>query len=293
MKPLVIPDVPPRRTLALFAAASAGAIVVGCIAATVHGVPVGIWGRNLAAWAVGALLATVLARSATQRLAQACLLLATAVMAATLLSEGLSGVHRWVGVGPLRLNAAWLVLPMALVAWTDAASRRAPLWGLAPVMAIVLAIQPDASQAVALAGAVIAVLLALPLSPAFRLTVAVVPVVAAAVAVLRPDPLQPVPEVEGIIGLALETSPALALLCVVALACAALSPLATATGQGASRAAALGLAVYLAISALAPWAGAFPVPLTGMGVSPILGAWCGMGLLVGLYGRRAVGAAIP
>jgi hypothetical protein len=176
----------------------------------------------------------------------------------------------------VRLNAAELFLPMALVAWTGVAVRRRPLWLVVPVIAIVLALQPDASQAVALAGAVIAVLLAQSLPHSFRLMAAVIPVAAAVMAVFRPDPLQPVPEVEGIIGLALETSPALA---VLTLAGAVLSPLAAA---GASRAAALGLSVYLALTALAPCLGAFPVPLVGMGVSPILGAWCGIGLLVGL-----------
>lgn len=65
----------------------------------------------------------------------------------------------------------------------------------------------------------------------FRLAAAAIPVVAVVVAVLRPAPLQPVHEVEGIIGLALETPPILALLAVVTLAGAALSSLAAAVGQ--------------------------------------------------------------
>ncbi|WP_163994244.1 hypothetical protein [Pyxidicoccus caerfyrddinensis] len=97
------------------------------------------------------------------------------MIAATLLSGGLSGVHRWIGFGPVRPNAAELFLPMTFVAWTHVAARRHPLWLLAPVIAIILALQPDASQAVALAGAVIAVLLAHPLPHSFRLMAAVIP----------------------------------------------------------------------------------------------------------------------
>ena len=59
-----------------------------------------------------------------------------------------------------------------------------------------------------------------------------------------------------------------------------MSPLAAV--KGPLPAAAIGFAVYLALSALAPGFGAFPVPFVGMGASPILGAWCGLGLLVGL-----------
>jgi hypothetical protein len=273
------------RTAALFAVASGCAVLVGCLVAAAHGVPVSLWARNAGAWVAGAIIAAVLARSARQRTAQACLLLAGVMVAATFLSGGLSGVHRWVAFGPVRLNAALLFLPMAVVAWAGVVARRSPLWGAAPVIAVLLALQPDASQAVALAGAVVAVVLALPLPRGFRLAAAAVPVAAAVVAVLRPDPLQPVPEVEGIIGLALQTSPLLALLAAVSLTGALLAPLAAATGEaGASRAAAIGLGVYLVLTALWPWVGAFPVPLVGMGVSPILGAWCGVGLLAG-YGR--------
>lgn len=32
--------------------------------------------------------------------------------------------------------------------------------------------------------------------------------------------------------------------------------------------------------------GAFPTPLVGIGVSPILGAWLGVGLLAGVAGRE-------
>lgn len=277
------------RAAGLFAATSGGAVLVGCVVAAARAVPVSVWARNAGAWLAGALISFVIARAATQRLAQGCLLMAPVVMAATLLSGGLSGVHRWVGIGPLKLNAAGLLLPMTVVAWAAVVARRGPLWPSVSVIGVILALQPDASQAVALAGAVVAMLLAVPLSNAFRLAAAAIPVAAALMAVFRPDPLLPVPEVEGIIGLALETSPVLALLAVLTLAGVVLSPLSVVTGQAdASRAAAIGLTVYLALSALAPCIGAFPVPLVGMGVSPILGAWCGMGLLAGLRGRAVL-----
>ncbi|QSQ22435.1 hypothetical protein JY651_46205 [Pyxidicoccus parkwayensis] len=275
----------PGRAFALFAVTSGIAVLVGCIVVAVSEDSEAAWARNAWVWAAGALISFVMARAATQRMAWGCLLLTPAVMVATLFSSGPSGVHRWVVLGPFWLNAAELLLPMTVVAWAEAVARRSPLWASVSVIGVILALQPDASQAVALAGAVIAVLLTVPSSNVFRLLVAVVPVAAAMVAIFRPDLLQPVPEVEGIIGLALETSPALAVLAVLALAGAVLSPLAAVAG---SRAAAVGLTVYFALSALAPCLGAFPVPLVGMGVSPILGAWFGMGLLAAGLRDRAV-----
>lgn len=87
-------------------------------------------------------------------------------------------------------------------------------------------------------------------------------VLAASFAWTRPDPLQSVPEVEGIIGLALTVSPLLAMFCI------------------ASLAAAIALFTCFLVCALMPLLGAFPVPLVGMGMSPILGYWLGIGTLI-------------
>ncbi|WP_043429722.1 hypothetical protein [Cystobacter fuscus] len=271
---------PSRRAAVLFTLCSGGAVLIGCGVAAAHAVPPALWARNAGAWILGALLATVLARTATPRMARVCLLLVPAAIAATFLDGGLSGVHRWIRLGPVRLNAAELLLPVGLVAWSSLAPRRFPFALTVPGIGLVLALQPDASQAVALAGAVLAIQLAQRPPGALGWVGVAVSTAAALIALFRPDPLLPVPEVEGILGLARDTSPLLALLAVLTLAGAVLSPLAAV--KGPLPAAAMGLAVYLALSALAPGLGAFPVPLVGMGASPILGAWCGLGLLVGL-----------
>lgn len=44
----------------------------------------------------------------------------------------------------------------------------------------------------------------------------------------------------------------------------------------------LPLTTYLGVAALAPVVGAYPVPWVGLGVSSILGAWLGFGLLLAL-----------
>ena len=109
----------------------------------------------------------------------------------------------------------------------------------------------------------------------------------------RPDPLAPVPEVEGIFQLAWASSPFVAILAVVALGAAALTPGLVVRAGDAPRRAALPLVVYFAVSALAPALGAFPAPLVGMGVSPILGAWLGVGLLAALASGRLASSPAP
>jgi hypothetical protein len=276
----------PRLRLAwlLFAAFSLIAVLTGFWVAHLHGAPNRVWMMNLAAWAVGAALAVLMSRGGP-RLVPAWPVVAFAALAATFVSPGLSGVHRWIGLGPLRLNAAELFLPATLAgltirSWTT----------LVPTLAaaILLAVQPDASQAVALAASSMAALMMTGRVSPGRIAAALLVATTAVVACLRPDPLAPVPEVEGILQLAMAVSPVLAALAVLSLAGAVLSPLLLARSGASSavRAAAVSLTTYLALSALAPALGAFPVPLVGMGVSPILGAWLGLGALMGLP-RRA------
>ena len=49
------------------------------------------------------------------------------------------------------------------------------------------------------------------------------------------------------------------------------------------------VAACLLLWAVAPWLGAYPVPLAGIGMSPIVGAWLGVGLLAGLIRAQRPG----
>jgi hypothetical protein len=95
-----------------------------------------------------------------------------------------------------------------------------------------------------------------------------------------------VPEVEGIIGLAWASSPAVAAVAVALLAATALLPLRLA-GRSRPFTPALALAACCAVQALAPAFGAFPVPLVGMGMSPVLGFWLGAGALAAVRRRSS------
>jgi hypothetical protein len=252
-----------RSAWLAFSVFSLTAVATGCWIARAHGVPAHIWLMNLAAWVVGAGLAAALSRTKTQRWWP---VVALAGLAATFVSPGLSGVHRWIGLGPVRLNGAELLLPPTFVA------RLGTLLPFA-ILAL-LALQPDASQAIAFAGGSIVMA-----AHQRRIWSVLLLAAAAALSFLRHDPLAPVPEVEGIVGLAAAMSPAIAALAVLSLAGAVLAPLLV-RSPGA-----LALTAYLALCALGPAFGEFPVPLVGMGVSPILGAWLGFGTLMGLTAR--------
>ncbi len=260
------------RLLLLFGAASLAALVTGVVACAVSDVPAGSWGRNLAAWAAGAVLAGVIARFARSGFSTIALWALPVGLLATLISPDQEGIHRWVDLGPLHVNMAMLLGPGAVVAMAASAEKRLT-WLAFLISLAVLVVQPDASQATALAvvGAMVAVFGTKP--PMIRWGV---PVIAAGLAVaawLGPDPLQPVPEVEGIIGLAFSVSPVLAGLAVLSLTAVAATPAQIRRLPG------LALGLCFLLWALMPLFGAFPVPWVGIGMSPIVGGWLGVGLL--------------
>lgn len=265
--------------LALFAVLSLIAVGVGCAVARTNGASAGLWGRDLVAWAVGGLLAAGLGRWAGRRTTAGFLIAVPLGLAVTWFSAGQQGVHRWVDLGPAHMNLAEVLAPAAVVAFAALADT---WWAwVAALLALGLLIaQPDASQATALGGAMLAVVALTSLPGLFRGGAIVLVAVAGFAAWGRHDPLAPVPNVEGIMNLSLALSPVVAILAWVALAGAVLSPMRLARVEARPvRTAALALTVYEIGSAVTPLLGAFPVPLVGMGTSPILGFWLGAGVL--------------
>jgi cell division protein FtsW (lipid II flippase) len=258
----------------LFAAASLLTIALGAVVMARNGVDLGIYVRNPAAWLVAGAVAILLARRGW--LAGGVAPLALLVIALSLIGPEQEGVRRWIGAGPVLLNAAALVIPVAIAAFMR------ERWQLAvPCFALIaglLAWQPDVSQ---LAGfALAAVILA---AARFGIVgaIAALAIAAAAIAfcLTRCDPLEPVPHVEGIVFLAFSETPIIATGMVVSLALTALSPLLL-LGVPTARAGALGLSAYFAATSLAFLVGAYPAPLAGYGVSFVVGWWIGFATLV-------------
>lgn len=285
---------PGRRLFWAYGALSLAAVGAGCAVAAAQGVPAGVWVRDPAAWALGLGAALLLTRLSGPTARAAFLLAVPLGLALTLVSAGLQGVHRWTHLGPLQINMAEVLLPIAVVALAALTAGRRWPWLIAAVILALLITQPDASQATAFGGAmiVIARLAAAPRS--IRWGVTALASLAIAVAWLRPDPLAPVPEVEHILQLAWALSPAAAIAAGALLATSALAPwFALSRGGQAAGAAAAGLTVYLLLSAAMPAVGAFPVPLVGLATSPILGFWLGVGLLAAQAAQRNAAAPTP
>jgi len=279
----------PGGLLLLFGMLSLAAVTLGAVVGAASGVPASLWMRNLVAWAVGALIGVAMDTLVRPGAAALALCAAPLGLAASFLGPGQDSVHRWIDLGPAHLNVAMLLLPAAIVALAVRVRQQRWPW-LAVVIALaLLAAQPDASQATALAGATALIAAVTIRHAGVRIALMATVVGLAALTWLRPDPLAPVAEVEGIIGLALKLSPLCAGLALLLLAGVAGAPVAcTVTNRPALSLGGAALGLYLLLWAAMPFLGAFPVPLIGMGMSPIIGAWLGVGLLAGLQ-RHANG----
>lgn len=262
------------RLLAVFALLSLIATGCGIAAMVLSGTPQMRWIPNIVAWVLGGGLAFAIARTAPSPRAWIGIALgALALVAATLLGPDQQGVHRWLAAGPLFVNIAALTLPAALVAMARLGAQHRLVPVMATLFAAILALQPDASQAFALALGGFAILVTDKRISALVTALCLFGI--AALSLLRADPLQPVAEVEQIIQLANAAAPALAWAAVASLAAIPVTLFALRLNDVAARA----LALYIAAACVAPIFGWFPVPLVGAGMSFPLGLWLGIGLL--------------
>jgi cell division protein FtsW (lipid II flippase) len=198
-------------------------------------------------------------------------LLTLAGIAAPLFTTS-SGPHRWIPLGPVSLYMAPLLLPSFFAACAVYLSKRGKLEASAYAAlisaSILLALQPDASQVLALlAGS--AVLLRRYRSDVFRPTVTLAMIAAVTVwAFTRPDPLEPVPHVEGVFALALGRS----LFAGVAVIGCAVIFIASLYAHARRHAAWLAaVAAYYSVLFGCSVAGLTPAPLIGYGAGPLLG----------------------
>lgn len=235
--------------------------------------------------------ATASSTRSIARRAIVCALLLVALALPMLLSAT-APPHRWITVAGLRLYMSALVLPTAVLllsdAWLEAlATASMPPGAAAPVpgvvvatttimMGVVVAAHPDASQVTALAGAMTVVLLR-----SWRRSLLTLVAIAALwtcslFAWQQPDPLLPVPYVEGVLDVAASAGRVawLAALVSVALPPIVLAWRASTTGRRAL----LAPAVYYVIIAMMAWRQLTPMPLLGFGASPILGYFLMAGL---------------
>lgn len=246
---------------------AAPAVAASLVVLALSGVGRDVWLAHLLALC----LSVALARLRLPISAPGMVALSLAAVAATLL-QGSPGPHRWIGAGPFTLYVAPLVMPSFLVACSalgPGQNRHSTLAHVATVaVAAVLALQPDAPQTLALlAGSAVAFLRSRSRMREPVVTLGIV-AVAAIWAWSSPDPLAPVPHVEGVFALALDRSP-WAGAAVAASAIGLVAGLWARSVEGPFWLAAV--AAYYAVLFSCSVLGLTPAPLIGFGAGPLVG----------------------
>ncbi|APR80751.1 Hypothetical protein A7982_06098 [Minicystis rosea] len=287
----------PSRKLWFLLSAPLATGLLGVLVLRHHGGAAPRLALMLGAMIAGVLVATTLAvkgRALLERFAPVLAVGALALLAATLFGEGLLGVRRWIGLGPIRLHASSIACPILLAAAAMLLSRAGGFWALVAIVAaqVIHVLQPDGGQSTALAAGAMTGIASWP-AP-LRIRAASMGVIAVSIvpAWMRPDPLPSVLEVEGIVRLAGDMGRPVQALAILLLALLPASLAVAARGVQMAPAdaperrreavACAALAAYVAGTILAPMLGNFPVPVLGFGVSPVLGIGICVGFSVAL-----------
>ncbi|MDA0167534.1 hypothetical protein OJ998_00430 [Solirubrobacter taibaiensis] len=200
------------------------------------------------------------------------------LLLASLLGPGLDGVHRWIDIGPLSLNVSMLVAPLVLAVMAHLIAHERVRWAvaLAATVQLIHLAQPDAAQGAAFAtGAIVLLLMSFERPSALTLTGAAALLACALATFARRDPLAPVAEVEGIVGLARDASALLGALALIACFLQTVPFVRSALLSRRSatrivRAAPTAVCAYVVVQLLAPIVLHAPVPVMGYGPSTVL-----------------------
>lgn len=242
------------------------AVVLGMVAMIVGGISPVLWGQQIIAFAVFALLG--LLRRAVRRVPSIVWIsVLLAGLASTLFFPAIGGAKRWLDLGPLNINAAMLVIPALLLLIGN--MKRPHLFVI--LVAAVLCLQPDLSQLAAFSLGILPILWKMRKNVYWTIVSAALLVFFAIRCINAPVELELVAYCEGILRVVGEISPLLMIVGGIALA---LIP-----GYFIYRSfktkstVMLGLAIYYAVAILFSITGEYPVPFMGFGLSPIAGYW--------------------
>lgn len=137
-----------RRPRALGIACAIGAVVLGLAHMVIAGAPTRYLGVNVGALAIGLTMMALIGRAASmgrQWTGGAILAMTGALLATALAGTEVEGVSRWVRLGGFAIQSSLLLLPLMIVAFSQARSVAATA-GIV-VAAAAMALQPDRAMA--------------------------------------------------------------------------------------------------------------------------------------------------
>lgn len=243
------------------------AVALGVMGMILAGVRPMMWGQQIAACFIFALLALVLRRAARKLSSAVWMAAIWLLLAATLLGAQVGGARRWLDLGLFHVNAAMLVLPAMFVLLGYAKSVFLPVL----CTAAVLSIQPDFSQLTAFAAASLPILWHGREKRIWKLSGTAALTVLLILCMRMPTAMEPAAYTEGILLMLGESSRLL--VAAGALSLVLIPAYCLWCFWKRKNRWMLSLAVYYAAVIAFGVSGAYPVPFMGFGLSPIAGYW--------------------
>lgn len=253
-------------------------VTIGVIAMYLNRIPLIIWSQNIVTLIILGLISYQYLKN-KRRFREinsfGIIFFIIILLLLTFLDNGLDGVHRWVSVGPIKFNVASILLPILII----------ELWRISNIInwwfpviitiavSILLALQPDASQAT---GFIIPMILILTSKANKNTTRYIVASLIFAIAIMTwifIDSLPPVDHVEEILSMVKNLGLAWFVFGIGSLV---LLPLPFVLFPSKNyRLVSKCVGIYFIIIILSTMFGNFPVPLMGYGISPIIGYFIG------------------
>lgn len=208
------------------------------------------------------------------------ILIAVIFLFLTFINSGIESVHRWISIGPIKINVAVIVIPIIIINLWQLLQIKS--WWLASIssigITIILALQPDASMVTAFAIPMIILLCSKNINIIFRSCVVVLLSGLIIFSWIHLDGLAPVSYVEEIVSLVTNIGIIWFVLGVISLIILPLPFIFFPPKEYELLSLCIG--IYFIVILISTLFGNFPVPLMGYGVSPIIGYFISITWLV-------------
>lgn len=250
-------------------------VLTGTLVMFIQGIPSTIYIQNLIFLTLGGILSMIYMiqkRNSRPKYICAIAVLSVLFLYSSFLSVGIDGVHRWVRIGTIHFNAAFISLPVLLIAVNKILLNgyAKVCYSLIFITAVALFLQPDASMLSAFFVSLIPLFCNRNDNKFFRYILLAILFGLTSISWLNPDHLESVSYVENILVLA-QKSGWLYLFCCILSLFISIWPFIQHGKCRQCSSISISLGLFFAVLILSTLLGNFPVPLIGYGISPIIG----------------------